>query len=222
MVGELAAAVSHELRQPLAAIRANAEAGATLLRRDPVDLGELALIFRDIGADDMRAACILDDIRLLLRKESPVMAPVDVNEMCRHAIQLLQRDAMLRRVQLELLLEPRLERTLGDPVELQQIIINLVLNALDAGAMSPGIRTVMVNTVRHHGEIEIAVRDSGPGISAEAMKHLFEPFFSTKTQGLGMGLAIVHSIVERHHGRIVAENIPSGGALFRVLLNAVS
>lgn len=221
MVGELAAAVSHELRQPLGAIRANGEIGARLLMRAPVDVDQLATIFREIDRDDAHAAAILDHIRELVNKKTPITAPIDLNEVCRHAVRLLERDAMLRRVELELILEPRLPETIGDPVELQQVVINLMLNALDAAATSPISRCVMVSTTRHHSQIEVTVRDSGPGVSPEVQQHLFESFFSTKQDGLGMGLAIVHSIIQRHRGRLCVENLAAGGAVFRVFLPAL-
>jgi C4-dicarboxylate-specific signal transduction histidine kinase len=221
MVGELAAAVSHELRQPLAAIRASGAIGARLLRRAPVDIDELGTIFRDIDRDDAHAAAILDHIRELVRKKTPITAPIDLNEVCRHAVRLLQRDAMLRRVELELVLEPCLPETIGDPVELQQVLINLMLNALDAAATSPTSRCVMVSTTWHHSQIEVTVRDSGPGVSPEVRQHLFESLFSPKRHGLGMGLSIVHSIVQRHRGRVCVENLAAGGAVFRVFLPAL-
>src|SRR5206468_10913583 len=122
MVGELAAAVSHELRQPLAAIRANAEAGALLLAKSPPDLYEATRIFRDIVDDDVRAADIIDHILLLLRKDKPANGTVDLNEICRQAVHLLKRDALLRRTRLELSLESKLAPVAGDAIQLQQVV----------------------------------------------------------------------------------------------------
>ncbi|HKW46593.1 MAG TPA: ATP-binding protein [Gemmatimonadaceae bacterium] len=226
MVGELGAAVSHELRQPLAAIRANAEAGMQLLAKSPPDLREIGQIFREIVEDDIRAASIIDHIRLLLRKEgkggAPISSTVDLNEICRQAVHLLKRDALLRRTRLELSLESQLTPIAGDPIQLQQVVLNLALNALDSASTSTSDPAVTVSTARRDGEIEIAVRDTGPGLAPDVERHLFESFFSTKEQGLGMGLSIVRSIVERHHGRVRAENDltpgSAGGAVFRVLL----
>ncbi|HEY7236957.1 MAG TPA: ATP-binding protein [Gemmatimonadaceae bacterium] len=218
MVGELAAAVSHELRQPLAAIRANAEAGALLLSREPADLQEANRIFQDIVNDDIRAAEIIDHIRMLLRKEAPTTTTVDLNEICRQAVHLLKRDAVLRRTRLELALAPHAVSVSGDPVQLQQVVLNLALNALDSASSSTDDPAVTVSTVLHAGEVEISVRDTGPGLAPDVEGHLFESFFSTKKQGLGMGLVIVRSIVERHNGRVRAENDGSRGAVFRVML----
>ena len=221
MVGELAAAVSHELRQPLAAIRANAEAGYLLLAKTPPDLDEAMRVFADIVDDNRRAADIIDHIRMLLRKDEPARSrSVDLNEICRQAVHLLKRDALLRRTRLELSLESQLTPIVGDPIQLQQVVLNLALNALDSASASAQDPAVTVSTAIRGGEVEISVRDTGPGLAPDVERHLFESFFSTKAKGMGMGLVIVRSIVERHHGRVRAENDASrgGGAVFRVLL----
>ena len=128
-------------------------------------------------------------------------------------------DAARRGVQLRLSLEPGLPPVIGDAVQLQQVVLNLALNAMDAVQASPRTREVVLGTsAGSGGEVEIFVRDTGPGLSPEVRLRVFEPFFSTKTQGLGMGLAIVRSIVERHRGRVHAENEDAGGAVFRVQL----
>jgi C4-dicarboxylate-specific signal transduction histidine kinase len=168
--------------------------------------------------DTLRAADVIDHIRLLLRKGEQSVEVVDLNEICQQAATLLQRDAGLRQARLEIQLEPEGLPVTGDGVQLQQVVINLALNALDAAAHSDGERLVMISTRVAGGTAEVLVRDTGPGFEPKVKDHLFEPFFSTKSQGLGMGLAIVRSILERHKGRIRADNHPSGGALFRVTL----
>ena len=218
MIGELTAAISHELNQPLAAIRANAQAGALLLRKTPPDLSEIRNIFQDIVSDNVRASEVIAHVRMLLRKDRPATTTIDLNEICEHAVQLLRRDAGLRGARLELELEPELPPASGDAVQLQQVVLNLTLNALDSVAASAGDREVVVGTAAHDDEVEVYVRDTGIGLPANVQEHLFESFFSTKAQGLGMGLVIVRSIVERHNGRVRAENDASGGAVFRVLL----
>jgi C4-dicarboxylate-specific signal transduction histidine kinase len=219
-LGELTAAISHELRQPLAAIRANAEAGVMVLDRMPSDLSEAREAFRDIASDDVRAVEVLDRIRALVRKDDPIVASVDLNEVCARSSELLMYDAVQRGVQLRLSLQPDLPPVIGDSVQLQQVVMNLVLNAMDAAQASPRTRDVVLGTsaTRSGEEVEIFVRDTGPGLTSEAQLRAFEPFYSTKTQGLGMGLAIVRTIVERHRGRVHAENVNEGGALFRVAL----
>jgi signal transduction histidine kinase len=217
-LGELAAALSHELRQPLAAIRAHAEAGALLLDRRPSDLSEAREILRDILSDDLHAVEVLDNIRALVRKDDPVYASVDLNRVCEGATELLMYEAARRGVQFRLSLEPRLPPVIGDAVQLQQVVLNLVLNAMDAVQASPRTQEVVLGTSAGSGEVAICVRDTGPGLSPEARLRVFEAFFTTKTQGLGMGLAIVRSIVERHRGRVDVESGEAGGAVFRVWL----
>jgi signal transduction histidine kinase len=218
-LGEMTAAISHELRQPLAAIRSHAEAGAMLLDRTPSDSREAREVFTDIANENRRAVEVLDHIRALVRKGDATDASVDLNRVCERSMELLKYDAARRGVQLRLSLEPGLPPVIGDAVQLQQVVLNLALNAMDAAQTSPRTREVVLGTsAGRNGEVEIFVRDTGSGLSPEVRQRAFEPFFSTKTQGLGMGLAIVRSIVERHHGRVHAENEDAGGAVFRVQL----
>ena len=222
LVGELAATMSHELRQPLAAIRTNAETGAKLVMRTTGQLGEeerelCAEIFSAIVADDALASDIITRVRALVRREELPQQPVDLNEMCRTSARLLQYDAGTRRAQITLSLDPHLPPVTGDPVQFQQVVLNLILNALDASAATPKPH-VVISTAARGEEVEVAVRDNGPGLTEEVQQHLFESFFTTKTQGLGLGLPIVQSIVERHHGRVRAENAEHGGAIFRVVV----
>jgi signal transduction histidine kinase len=217
-VAELATSISHEVRQPLTAIRASAEAGLLLLQRPEENLDDAQRSFQDIVDDCDRASNVIDHVRLLLRKESGKTTDVDLNEICRQAVYLLRPDAARRRTALDLTLSPKSLTVIGDPVQLQQVVLNLTLNALDAASSSSRQRRVTVSTASAYDVAEIAVRDDGPGLTSDVEHRLFEPFFTTKTQGLGMGLTIVRSIVERHHGRVRAENVGAGGALFRVQL----
>jgi signal transduction histidine kinase len=218
-LGELMAAISHELRQPLAAIRSHAEAGGMLLDRTPSDVNEAREAFRDITGENRRAVDVLDHIRELVRKDQAIGVPVNLNRVCKRATELLTSDAARLGVQLRLSLEPGLPPVIGDDVQLQQVVLNLALNAMDAVQASPRTRDVVLGTsTGSGGEVEIFVRDTGPGLSPEVRRRAFDPFFSTKTQGLGMGLAIVRSIVERHGGRVHAVNEDAGGAVFRVQL----
>jgi signal transduction histidine kinase len=222
LIGELAATLSHELRQPLAAIRANAEAGALLLRRSSADTEEAQEIFEQIVADDERAVEVIESVRVLLRKDAPIVTTVDLNRVCQEAMRLLQHDAMFRSTRLELVLAPISLMVSGDPVQLQQVVLNLTLNGLDAASMGSSNRAVVVKTELSEDHVEVNVHDSGPGIPPGVEPHLFESFFSTKSAGLGLGLVIVRSIVERHNGRVHAENHPLGGAIFRVRLPMLS
>lgn len=220
IVADLTATMSHELRQPLSAIRANAEAGLLLLAPMTAVPPEVTAIFHDIIADDARAADVIDHLRVLLRNERPATTEVDLNDVCRRAAQLLNRDALIRRTRIELELEEALPELPGDPVQLQQVVLNLALNALDATAASTD-RSITIGTRSHDGKAELSVRDTGPGLAADVKSHLFESFYSTKTHGMGMGLAIVRSIVERHRGYVRADNDDGGGAVFRVMLPLV-
>ena len=222
MLGELAATMSHELRQPLTAIRANAETGVRISaggagRVTEDDRALYAEIFDSIVSDDALASDIITRIRALVRREALPEQPLNLNEVCRMAARLLQYEAKSRRAELVLSLDPALPWVSGDPIQLQQVVLNLMLNGLDASASSQAPRLV-VSTARREEEVEVAVCDNGPGISDELRQHLFESFFTTKPDGLGLGLAIVQSIVERHRGRVEAENADQGGAIFRVVV----
>ena len=222
LVGELAATMSHDLRQPLAAIRMNAEAGAKIAARDAGQFGDqeremCGEIFSEIVADDALASDIITRVRALIRKEESPQQPVDLNEVCRTSARLLQFDAATRGSEIILALDPGLPTVTGDPVQLQQVVLNLMMNALDASAASTNPQ-VAISTVTRGEEVEVAVRDNGPGLTDDVQRHLFESFFTTKSRGLGLGLPIVQSIIERHHGRVWAENTEQGGAIFRVMV----
>jgi len=222
LVGELAAAIAHELRQPLAAIRANAEIGAKVAAGGTWEVGSeeretYREIFDDIVRDDALASDVVTRVRALLRREEMPHQAVDLNETCRTAARLLQHDAATRKVKLTLSLSEEAPTVSGDPVELQQVVLNLVVNALDATASAAHPHVMILTAVREE-EAEVVVHDNGPGFPPEVQQRLFESFFTTKSQGLGLGLVIVQSIVERHRGRVQAANGGSGGAVFRVVM----
>jgi two-component system, LuxR family, sensor kinase FixL len=176
-----------------------------------------AEIFSAIVADDDLASGIITRVRALVRREELPQQAVDLNEVCRTSARVLQYDARTRNAQIALSLDAPLPAVTGDPVQFQQVVLNLTMNALDASAQTPKPHVVISTTVRGD-EVEIAVRDNGPGLTEDVRKRLFESFFTTKSQGLGLGLPIVQSIVERHHGRVRAENNDEGGAVFRVVV----
>jgi len=222
LVGELAATMSHDLRQPLAAIRMNAEAGAKIVAGDSGPLGDEVRemcreIFGDIVADNELASDIITRVRALVRREELPPQPVDLNEICRTSARVLQYDVVARQADITFALDPRQPTVTGDPVQLQQVVLNLLVNALDACAASTTPRVTISTGVRDE-EAEVAVRDNGPGLTGDVQQHLFESFFTTKPHGLGLGLPIVQSIIERHHGRVQAENAEDGGAIFRVTM----
>lgn len=222
LVGELAATLGHELRQPLSAMRANAQTGAKFAGGNDREFGPddrrlCAEIFSDIVADSDQASEIITRVRALLRREELPSTSVDFNEVCRAAARLLQHELSTRHAELSLSLDPHLPVITGDPVQFEQVVLNLALNALEA-SMSSTSPQVLIRTVGREEEVEVAVIDNGPGLVADVQPRLFEPFFTTKSQGLGLGLVIVQSIVERHRGRVAAENNEQGGATFRVTI----
>lgn len=219
-VGELGASIAHELNQPLSAILTNAETAQRLLQRAPPDLPLLRELIQDIIADDKRAGEIIRHTRALLKKDLALpLALHDFNELVRQAGQLVSNDAQLRGAALTLELADAPLPVRGDGVQLQQVVLNLISNALDAvGPCPQGERKVWVRTQPLGGRVELVVEDTGVGMSPEVQKRLFEPFFTTKPAGLGMGLSISRSILEVHQGRLQAEPRPGGGTLFRCSL----
>ncbi len=219
-MGALAASLAHELNQPLAGILANAQAARRFLDgRRPV-MDELREILDDIIADDKRAGEVIRRLRDLLQKGEAERLPIDVNSLIRDVVKLVNNDAVIRNVTVRIEPAPISPIVTGDRVQLQQVVLNLLLNALDALAGSvTRERTVVVRTERRDTRtVRVSVEDSGPGLSAEADTWLFQPFHTTKATGMGMGLSISRTIIEAHEGRIGAANNAKGGATFHFVL----
>jgi PAS domain S-box-containing protein len=219
MLGELTGALAHELSQPLTAVLSNAQAARRLLDLRPLNVGLLRATLDDIIRSDKRAGAVIDRLRALLRKGGNAVQPVDVNEMIREVIDLAYGELMSRRVTVQSAFTPALPLVLGDRVQLQQVVLNLVLNACDAmkTAHAPQ-RDLGISTLTQDGFVELVVSDRGPGIPDGQLERVFEPFVTFREQGLGLGLAISRSIVAAHGGSIRAENNADGGATFRCLL----
>ena len=219
-MGQLASAIAHELNQPLTAILTNAQAAQRLLAGAQPDLGELREMLKDIADDDRRAAEVIRRMRQLLRKDALTQLPVDLNELAANTIALVANAALLHYVTIDFAPARGLPVVQGDLVQIQQVVLNLLSNAITAAAQGPTAhrKVVVWTTAATAASIELGVHDSGKGIPSSDLARLFEPFFTTKAEGLGMGLAISRSIVEAHGGTIFAENDPSGGAAFRVRL----
>lgn len=216
-MGELTSSLAHELNQPLAAILTNAEAAHRLLVLTPPDVEEVGQCVTDIVKDAQRAGEVITRIRRLLRKEELELKPLSLTALAKNVVALVANDAVLHNVEIEVKFPPALAVAHGDPVQIQQVILNLLTNAIRAAADSPTpSRRVSVWISNGAGYVELGVRDSGRGIPESALPRLFEPFFTTRQDGLGMGLVISRSIVEAHGGRIWGENDPAGGAVFRV------
>jgi PAS domain S-box-containing protein len=223
-VGELGQNLAHEVNQPLAAIVANAEAGLLLLKEPQPDLAEVQEALKDIVSDQKRAEAVVRRIRSLVKKDRPVFRRVDLNDVARDAAAVVQADATAQGVRIHTDLADGLPPVWGDTVQLQQVAINLLTNALDAvdsDATAP--HWIRITTSAAGGDDPtLAVSDNGPGIDAKIAAHLFAPFFTTKSDGMGLGLSISRSIVTAHGGTIRAEANDNGGATFKVSLPTVS
>jgi signal transduction histidine kinase/integral membrane sensor domain MASE1 len=218
-MGELTASLAHELSQPLSGILTNAQAAQRFLAKSSPDLREVRAILSDIVDDDKRAGEVIQRLRDLLRKGELARDPLDLNALIRDVAKLLASDAVIRNVAfgLELHLDPII--VYGDRVQLQQVVLNLLLNAMDAMADGSGGRTILIRTEQAELDaVHVAVEDSGPGLAPEAEQQIFEPFYTTKPSGMGMGLSIARSIVQAHGGLIWATNNPVRGATFHLAL----
>jgi C4-dicarboxylate-specific signal transduction histidine kinase len=222
LIGEMSASIAHELNQPLAGILSNAAAGQRFIEQGDVDLGEIRELLGDIIADGRRASDVMRGIREMVKKGQVARRPVDLNEVVMEAVRMVSPDAVLRSCQVETSLDASLRTIEGDPVQLQQVLLNLIINAFDAMRETPVSRRKVVIATQSNGDATVwtSVRDYGAGISEEMRDRLFDPFFTTKSEGLGMGLAIVRSIVESHGGTITIENADGGGARFGFVLPA--
>ncbi len=219
-LGQLSAALAHELNQPLGAILRNAEAGELFLRQDPPDLSELREIFVDIQRDDQRAAAVIDRMRALLKHRELRFEVIALSDLIGQVAALLNAEMQARHAALRITVPATLPEVRGDRVQLQQVLVNLLLNGLDALDARPnGVRQICINAAQVDGGlVELAVEDTGIGIDPDRLSDLFEPFVTTKREGTGIGLAISKTIVEAHGGRIWAENNPDGGACIRFTL----
>jgi two-component system, LuxR family, sensor kinase FixL len=222
-MGQLASTLAHELNQPLGAILRNAEAAELFLQDPSPDFDELRAILADIRKDDQRAGAVIDRMRTMMRQREAERCRLDLNLITGDVISLVQSDADKRQVRLELDIDPVLPSVPGDRVQLQQVLINLLLNALDALEDNLPERRLVTVVARPAGAaVEVAVSDNGPGIAADKLLRVFEPFFSSKPNGLGMGLSISRGIIEAHGGRLWAKNNEAGGATFTITLPAAA
>ena len=220
MLGQLSASIAHQMNQPLAAILGNAEAVQKILGREPIDLAELRAICDDIVSEDLRAVEVIRHLRTLFRRRSELqLEPIDLNRLVHETLDLVRSDFLARQVRVVTELDPSLPTVDGDRVQMQQVLLNLILNAADAvSGNGERDRTVSVRTETADSGARILVADNGPGIPPDSLKKVFEPFWSTKPAGIGMGLAICKSIVATHNGSLTASNGPGAGATFCVTL----
>ena len=220
-LGRLASALAHELSQPLGAILRNAEAAELLLRKPTADLDELRAIVGDIRKDDSRAGEVIDRMRALIKRGSVEMKPLALAELVEDVFSLVHSDAMARHVVLDSAVTPELPLIAGDRVHLSQVLLNLIINGMDAMEACQASTRRLVIAARSAAErtIEVAVTDSGRGIPQELVEKVFDPFFTTKSGGMGMGLPVSRTIIEAHGGRLWAEqNADRHGLTFRFTL----
>jgi PAS domain S-box-containing protein len=221
-VGELTASIAHEINQPLGAILSNTEAAELLLESGSPSLDKVRMILADIRKDDLRASEVIRRVRGLLRKRELLMLPLDLNEVAGEVGRLVAANASRHSVALETEVAPGLPAVRGDRVHLQQVLLNLLLNAIDAMTDTPPAeRRIVVRTGRDGGRsVRVSISDRGPGVPPDKLPRIFDAFVTTKEHGLGLGLALARSIVEAHGGRIEAVNNPAGGATFSFVLPA--
>jgi C4-dicarboxylate-specific signal transduction histidine kinase len=220
-LGLLSGALAHELNQPLASIGSNAEAARILLKRRTADMQGLDDILRDIITENYRAAEVIHRLRALLRRGETRLQPLNTTELISEVLELAHAELITRRVTVTSVLDPNLPAVLGDRVQLQQVLLNLILNACEATRATPlRERRLWVVASVVGTSTQISIRDSGTGIPAALIDRLFEPFFTTKAEGLGLGLSISRTIVAAHGGRLWAENNSDRGATLYCLLTS--
>ena len=217
MAGELTATIAHELNQPLGAILANTETAELIVKSPTPDLKEIGEILADIRRDDKRASDVISRLRSLLKKAPFELKFIDLNDVARETMGVLSALAVARQVDQVSVIAPMPLPIKGDLVQLQQVVINLIINAMDAmSAITNVERRIAVSTARDGSSAVLSVSDAGPGVPSEKLKEVFEAFFTTKPQGMGMGLSIARTIVEAHAGHLSAENKAGGGAVFHI------
>ena len=221
-MGELATQIAHEVNQPLTAIASFCEAGSRIVATGDAEPAGIAEILREIATEAERAAEIIREMRRLLRKRLPQLAEVDLNELLRAVLRLARVKAGWHGVTMSLDEEPSAMRVQVDRILVEQVILNLLQNAMETMETKPREERRLIVQTRRRPEhlVEVAVQDNGAGLPVDAGNRIFDPFFTTKPNGMGMGLAISRSIVEMHGGRLWASSNPEGGATFRFTLSA--
>jgi C4-dicarboxylate-specific signal transduction histidine kinase len=221
MLGELSGSLAHELNQPLAAILSNAQAAQRLLARDPPQIQAVNEILADIVTSDRRAGAVIERLRSMLRKEDVKHALLDLNQVAEDSLRLMHSDLLDRRVSVDTSFAQNLPPVSGDRVQLQQVMLNLLINGCDAVAgRGREARLHVSSRVTERGAVAIAISDNGDGIAPQDIERIFEPFVTSKSHGIGLGLAICRSIIEAHGGRLWASNNVSRGATMEFELPA--
>ncbi len=216
-IGQLTASITHEVNQPIGAVRNRLGAAVNFLDRTPPDLEEVKAALAGAQEATDRASVIIARIRALIQKAPILTDSTDINEAAREVVELIRGEAVKNRVSLQTQFTQGLPTIAGDRVQLQQVVLNLVLNALQAvTGVGDDTRQVLVTTRQADSNgVWLGVQDTGPGLNAQTLPRLFEPFYTSKPNGMGMGLAICRSIIEAHHGRLWATGCEPRGALFQ-------
>lgn len=220
ILGKISGVLSHELNQPLGAILSNAEAAELHLQKSIPDLDEVRNILGDIRRDNLRASEIIRRMRRFLHKREQEMKSISVSDLISETVEFIRLEAASRKSDIRIELEPGLRLVLGDFIHLQQVLLNLMINGMDAMNSTPAEnRRLTISAVSgKEGDVEIAVTDTGTGLAQEELLNSFTPFYTSKQDGLGLGLSICQSIIEAHGGTISVENNPDGGATGRFTL----
>ncbi len=220
LMGEFAASLAHEVNNPIGAIVTNANVGQRLIAAGKIETEELKDLLADIVADGHRARDVIQGVRNMVRKSEPSRSLIRIDETIRDLLRIVRADAMKREVIIETKIDVDACQVMANPVQLLQVLLNLTINAFEAmSAIRRDARRLVIRTGRNgDGQVLVMVRDFGPGFPGGIVEQLFEPFFSTKVEGTGMGLAISRSIIEAHGGTLSGENCDDGGACFTVRL----
>lgn len=220
-LAEMAASIAHELNQPLTAVVTHAYACREWLNTKPANLEKASATAEKIVQESTRASAVVSRVRALFRKEAQVRQRTDLNRLIEDLVRLQRDEGIRRGVAIRAIPATGLRELSLDPVQIQQVLLNLAMNGMEAMAETPGPRELTIRAfMRGEDEVQVTVEDCGPGVAAEVAEKIFEPFFSTKPHGIGMGLAICRSIVEAHDGRLWTSNLPGRGAIFQFTLRA--
>jgi PAS domain S-box-containing protein len=220
-MAEMAASIAHELNQPLTAVVTHAYACREWLRQDALNIPKASATAEKIVQESTRAGAVVSRVRALFRKEAQTRELTDMNGLISGVVRLLREEAIRRDVSIRLMLAAELPKLTVDPIQIQQVLLNLAMNGMDAMSGISGSRELTIRSLQNsRDEALISIEDRGPGIPEDLSKRIFEPFFTTKPNGTGMGLAICRSIIEMHDGRFWAENGPSGGTVFHFTVRA--
>ena len=222
-LAELSATIAHEVNQPLAAIAMRAETGLRWLSRDEPNVAKAEQLMRDIVSDARRASDIVQRIRRMATRHEPELIPLDLSEVVEEALLFVRHEVGARSITLSASLGGGLPTVLGDRIQLQQVIVNLLVNSMQAVTQTEvAMRRITLDIgVGENDAVSFSIRDNGSGIPAENLDRVFESFFTTKDDGMGIGLAICRSIIAAHGGSISVSNVPGGGARFQFILPAV-